>query len=99
VSVAACRMPECPDEAINGLFCQAHWNAVAGSTKRLLREALATAIADVRLAHRTPPLPGVEYRTDGRMHCGACGRKYIDHPVSVHVPFLHVICNGDFVKL
>ena len=92
-------MPECSAVAVNGLFCQQHWDAVAGSTKRLMREAIATAITDVHLANKHLPNPDAFYRASHLTRCKTCGRKYIDHPTSVEAPFLHVLCGGDFVKL
>lgn len=44
------------------------------------------------------------YRASGDKIC-TCGRKYYDHPMDEKVldyagqPFLHILCNGDRVKL
>lgn len=45
------------------------------------------------------------YRANQDCICPLCGKRYIDHPMNKEVlswqdePFLHVLCNGDLVKL
>lgn len=45
------------------------------------------------------------YRADQRVICKTCGKQYIDHPFADeardpdNLPYLHVVCNGDIVKL
>ena len=45
------------------------------------------------------------YRADGNCICKICNKLYIDHPMSkeylswVCEPYLHILCNGDLVKL
>lgn len=39
------------------------------------------------------------YRADGRIDCTVCGKTYSRHPMYPLFPFVHIICNGDLVKL
>lgn len=39
------------------------------------------------------------YRADGRVKCEVCGDTYSRHPMYPLFPFVHIICNGDLVKL
>lgn len=45
------------------------------------------------------------YRAHQDCRCPKCGKRYIDHPMDLRSlswqdePFLHVLCNGDRVKL
>lgn len=54
------------------------------------------------------PLPeplGEYYRACGQCICDVCGKEYFKHPFDfwelsyTGEPFLHVLCNGDRVKL
>lgn len=54
------------------------------------------------------PLPkpsGEEYRASGQCVCDRCGKEFIRHPLDFWElgydgePVLHVLCNGDRVKL
>lgn len=40
-----------------------------------------------------------EYRASGDCFCGICGYAYREHRVDLDLPFLHVLCNQDRVKL
>ena len=45
------------------------------------------------------------YRASGECICSECGRDYYSHPYASEArdrddqPYLHIICNGDIVKL
>ena len=45
------------------------------------------------------------HRASGLVVCDECGKEYYDHPYVAEcrtdegMPFLHLICNGDIVKL
>jgi ribA/ribD-fused uncharacterized protein len=45
------------------------------------------------------------YRASGNCICNICGKKYYDHPMSAKYKswqnemYLHILCNGDLVKL
>jgi len=39
------------------------------------------------------------WRADGSAICPTCERSFRDHPVSADYDFLHVLCNGELVKL
>ena len=45
------------------------------------------------------------YRASGEVICEQCGKKYYDHPLDQKIlsydgkPFIHVLCNGDRLKL
>lgn len=45
------------------------------------------------------------YRASGACICDACGKEYYSHPYATeardrdNMPYLHVLCNGDIVKL
>lgn len=38
-------------------------------------------------------------RASGTCVCEACGLEYYDHPESLHLEWLHVLCDRRFVKL
>jgi hypothetical protein len=43
-------------------------------------------------------------RASGLMRCEICGKLYYDHPLGGPVgyddePFLHILCDGSYVKL
>lgn len=38
-------------------------------------------------------------RAGGEVVCEECGAQYYDHPEAVPYKWLHVLCNGKFVKL
>jgi hypothetical protein len=47
-----------------------------------------------------PPSWDSFFRRAGHLvECSFCGRTYIDHPHHFPVYTLHVLCNGDLVKL
>jgi hypothetical protein len=49
--------------------------------------------------------PPEEHRASGSVTCTDCGKAYRDHPLDLSqvsydgLPFLHVLCNGERVKL
>lgn len=57
-----------------------------------------TGLTDDEVAERA-------FRASHLCICDVCGKEYIDHPYvsecrdDANMPFLHLICNGDIVKL
>lgn len=45
------------------------------------------------------------YRASGDCVCEECGKQYYEHPLDQkelsydNSPFMHILCNGDLVKL
>ncbi len=94
-----CVVPGCLGEFERAVFCEKHWRMLPRSTKTALRLAWTRALDDIALTQTPFPSPDAFFRAGGDVVCHKCERKYADHPTSVEAPFLHVLCDGSFVKL
>lgn len=53
----------------------------------------------IELAQRPRSRDGDFYRASGNVECDTCGFTYYAHPRCVAEPWLHVLCDGRYVKL